>query len=181
MKCKQAHEYTHIKCNQSKFMSLLPLLVFFSCPRILIHLFSLMLLPLCPCPCPTSTSLSQSLPKLFISLYNISPFVINFHKRCSSYWYKGLHWGRWLILESCTFDGHHHMCWNDTTCIALETPHVGSFWPWYQLVGHLPLSHFMGHPFDKLELLYVRELSSLDHLKLRITCETTILYDWYQV
>ena len=59
MQCKQAHEYAHIKCNQSKFMSLLPLLVCFSCPIILIHLFSSMFLPLCPCPCPTSTSLSQ--------------------------------------------------------------------------------------------------------------------------
>ena len=29
----QANEYAHIKCNQSKFMSLLPLLVCFSCPR----------------------------------------------------------------------------------------------------------------------------------------------------
>ena len=100
------------KCNQSKFMSLLPLLVCFSCPRILIHLFSSMLLP----PCPTSISFVShlshctiSLPfnQAFISLYNLSPFVINFHKRCASYWYKGLHWGRWLILESYIFYGHH--------------------------------------------------------------------------
>ena len=54
MQCKQAHEYAHIKCNQSKFMSLLPLLVCFSCPRILILLYSSMLLPLCPCPTSTS-------------------------------------------------------------------------------------------------------------------------------
>ena len=52
---------------------------------------------------------------------NFSPFVINFHKRCASYWYKGLHWGRWLTLESCIFYGHHHICWNDTTCSPWDT------------------------------------------------------------
>ena len=39
----------------------------------------------------------------FISLYNLSPFVINFHKRFASRWCKGLHWGRWLRLESLHF------------------------------------------------------------------------------
>ena len=83
MQCKQVHEYAHIKCNQSKFMSLLPLFVCFSCPRILIHLFSSMLLPLCPCPCPTSISfishfspctilISPPFNQAFISL-SISP------------------------------------------------------------------------------------------------------------
>ena len=71
-KCKQAQEYAHLKCNQSKFTSLLPLLVCFSCLRILIFLHCLMLLPLYPCPCPTSTSLSQSFPKLSY-LCTISP------------------------------------------------------------------------------------------------------------
>ena len=55
-------------------------------------------------------------PKAFISLYNLFSFVINFHKRCASYWYKGLHWGRWLTFESCIFYGQHHICWNDTSC-----------------------------------------------------------------
>ena len=103
MQCKQAHDYTHIKRNQSKFMSLLPLLVSFSCPRILILLHSSMLLPLCPCPCPTSTSLSQSLPKLSY-LCTISPPL-------SSISIKGVLlidakvciWGRWLKHESCIF------------------------------------------------------------------------------
>ena len=58
--------------------------------------------------------------------------------------------------------------------IALEIPHVGSL----TLIptGRAPpLYHSMGHPLDKLELLYVRELSSFDdHLKLRSTCGTTI-------
>ena len=107
MLCKQAHEYAHIKCNQSKFMSLLPLLVCFSCPRILIHLFSSMLLPLCPCPCRTSTSFLQCLPKLSY-LCTTSPHL-------SSISIKGVFlidakvfiWGKWLKLESCIFYGHH--------------------------------------------------------------------------
>ena len=65
--------------------------------------------------------------------------------------------------------------------IALEIPHVGSL----TLIptGRAPpLYHSMGHPLDKLELLLVRELSSLDdHLKLRITCGTTIWYDRYHM
>ena len=115
MQYKQAHDYAHIKCNQSKFMSLLPLLVCFSCPRILIHLFSSILLPLCPsmllplypCPCPTSTSFLQCLPKLSY-LCTISPPL-------SSISIKGVLlinakiciWGRWWRLESCIFYGHH--------------------------------------------------------------------------
>ena len=35
--------------------------------------------------------------------------------------------------------------------------HTWDLWPWHQLVGHLSLSHFMGHPFDKLELFVVRD------------------------
>ena len=64
-------------------------------------------------------------PKVFISLYNISPFVVNFHKRHASYWCKGLHWGRWLMLESCIFYGHHLYSSLDIMCRIL--------WLWYQL------------------------------------------------
>ena len=64
-------------------------------------------------------------PKAFISLYNLSPFVINFHKRCVSYWCKGLHWGRWLMFESCIFYGHH-LNVGMTPLVALEIPHIGS-------------------------------------------------------
>ena len=125
MQCNQAHEYAHIKCNQSKFMSLLPLLVCFSCPRTLIHLFSSTLLPFCPCPCPTSTSLSQCLPKLSY-LCTISPPL-------SSIPIKGellidakvYVWGRWLRLESCIFDGHH--------LIVGMTPLVGTTCNLYHL------------------------------------------------
>ena len=108
MQCKQAHEYAHIKCNQSKFMSLLPLLVCFSCPRILILVHCSMLLPLCPCPTTTSPH--------DVVTYLCSPFVINFHKMCASYWYKGLHWVRWLTLQSSIFYGQHNIYWNDTSC-----------------------------------------------------------------
>ena len=135
MQCKQAHEYAHIKCNQSKFMSLLPLLVCFSCPRILIHLFSSMLLPLCPCPCPTSTScliLSQrihilSLPLVQSQSQSFHIFVQSLSP-LSSISIKGellidakvCIWGRWLRLESCIFYGHHLIVGMtllvDTTC-----------------------------------------------------------------
>ena len=134
-----------------KFMSLLPLLVCFSCPRILIHLFSSMLLPLCPCP--TSTSLSQSLPKLS---YLISPpctilisklsYLCIISPPLSSISIKGVLlidakvciWGRWLKLESCIIDGHHLIVGMiplvDTTCMLyhlylvglLKMPHIGS-------------------------------------------------------
>ena len=109
-----------------KVHELAPLLVCFSCPRILIHLFSSMLLLLCPCPtsisfishlshCTISPPFNQA-----ISLYNLFPFVINFHKRCASHWCKGMHLGRWLRLESCIFYGHHLIVGmtplEDTTC-----------------------------------------------------------------
>ena len=120
MQCKQAHAYAHVKCKQPKFMSLLPLLMCFSCPRILIHLISSMLLPLCPCLCPTSTSLSQSLPKLSylcticppLSSISIKGVLLIDAKICI--------WGRWLRLESCIFYGHHLIGGmtplEDTTC-----------------------------------------------------------------
>ena len=107
-------------------MSLLPLLVCFSCPRILlIHLFSSMLLPLCPCPCPSSTSFLQCLPKL-LYLCTISPPL-------SSISIKGVClidakvyiWGRWLRLASCIFYGHH-LNVGMTPLVALEIPHIGS-------------------------------------------------------
>ena len=121
MQCKQAHEDAHIKCNQSKFMSLLPLLVCFSCPRILIHLFSSMLLPFCPCSCSTSTSLSQSQSFHILSLPLVQSQSQGFHifvqslPLLSSISIKGMLlidakvciWGRWLRLESCIFYGHH--------------------------------------------------------------------------
>ena len=145
---------------------------------ILILLNSSMLLPFCPCLCPTSTSLSQSLPKLLylciisppLSSISIKDVLLIDAKACI--------WGRSLRLESCIFYGHHLDSSLDTMCRIL--------WPWYQLVEHLPLSHCMGHPFAKLELLEVRELSSLDdHLKFIITCGTNIwcarchLYEYY--
>jgi hypothetical protein len=58
--------------------------------------------------------------------------------------------------------------------VALEITHVGSL-TLIPISGAPPPMSWHGHPLDKLELLYVRELSLLDdHLKLRITCGTTI-------
>jgi hypothetical protein len=75
-----------------------------------------MLLPLCPCR--TSTSPHDTFSYLCSNFFT---FVINFHKKCAYYWYKGLHWGRWLTLESFIFYGHHHICWNDTTRSPWDT------------------------------------------------------------
>ena len=93
----------------------------------LILLNSSMLLPLCPCPCPTSTStsLSQSFPKLSY-LCTISPSLSPISiKGVLLFYAKACIWGRWLILESCIFDGHHLYSSLDTMCRIL--------WPWYQL------------------------------------------------
>ena len=60
-----------------KFMSLPPLLVCFSCPRILILLYSSILLPLDPCPCLHSHLPYISLSKHFISL-SLLPLVVCF-------------------------------------------------------------------------------------------------------
>jgi hypothetical protein len=112
---------------------------------------------------------------------NFSPFVINFHKGCTSYWCKGLHWGRWLTLEYCIFDRHHRTCWNDITCMLLLRYHKGSL-TLIPLGRAPPLCHSMGHSLDNLKLLCVREHSSFDdHLKLRITCGTIVLHDRYHV
>jgi hypothetical protein len=61
-----------------------------------------------------------------------------------------------------------------TPLVALEIPHVGSL-TLIPIGGTPPLCHSMGHPLDRLELLYVRKLFFLDdHLRLRIIYETTI-------
>ena len=121
MQCKQAHEYAHIKCNQSKFMSLLPLLVCFSCPRILILLHSSMLLPLCPCL--TSTSPHDAFTYL---CFNFSLFIINFYKRCASFDTKdcigvdGWHLNLAFFMDTTTYVGM-------TPLVTLEIPYLGSF------------------------------------------------------
>jgi hypothetical protein len=117
MQCKQAHDYAHIKCKTTKFMSLLFLLVCFSCPR---QFWSISILQCCSLLVYVQLLL---LPHDVFSYLcsNFSPFVINFHKRCASYWYKGLHWGRWLTLESCFFYGHYQICWNNNTCSPWDT------------------------------------------------------------
>ena len=120
MQCKQAYEYAHIKCKQSSSWACSPYLCASLVQELLILLKSSILFPLCPCP--TSTSPHDAFTYL---CSNFSPFVINFHKRCASYWCKGLHWGRWLTLESCIF--------MDITTnvgmpplLSLEITHVGS-------------------------------------------------------
>ena len=106
----------------TKFMSLLPLLVCFSCLRIFDPLTFFTFFNVTP-------SLSIFMSKSNFPQYlctNLSSFVINFHKRCASLDTKGCNRDRWLTLESCIFYGHHLICWNDTICIALEIPHIWS-------------------------------------------------------
>ena len=102
--------------------------LFFQCCSLFIHVMSNLyffkLLYL------ISFSLYNLNLKAFISLYNISPFVINFHKRYASHWCKGLHWGRWLTLDSSFF--------MDTTCIVsarkcakhTSKPEGSAWWSW---------------------------------------------------
>ena len=91
----------------------------------------------------------------FISLYDLSPFVISFHKRCASLDIKGCIWvDGWHLNLAFFMDTSKY--WNDTTCIALEIPRIGSS-TLIPIDGTLPLCHSMGHPLDKLELLYVRD------------------------
>ena len=102
----------------TKFMSLLPLLVCFSClrnydpslfsnvaPSLSIFMSNLLSFHILSLPLH-----NLSLPPIeaFISLYNLSPFVINFHKRLLLIDAKVYIWGRWLMLESCIFYGHLH-------------------------------------------------------------------------
>ena len=95
-------------------------------------------------------------------------------------------WGLNLAFFMDTFK-----YWNDTTCIALEIPHIGSL-TLIPIGGTPPLSTFMGHPFDKLELFVVRDaffiwwcLKVKDHLWNHLLvwlipcvgCDTTYMID----
>ena len=125
MQCKQAHEYAHIKCNQSKFMSLLPLLVCFSCPRNFDpSLFSNVAPSLSIFMSNLLSFHILSLPLHNLSLLQRLSYLCTISPPLSSISIKGellidakvYIWGRWLRLESCIFYGYLHDCWNDTTC-----------------------------------------------------------------
>ena len=130
MQCKQAHGYAHIKCNQSKFMSLLPLLVCFSLSKnfdpslffnvapslsmSMSNLYFFEILYLISTPCTISIS-------KFSYLCTISPpLSLIFIKGKLLIDAKVYVWGRWLRLESCIFYGHHLIVGMtplvDTTC-----------------------------------------------------------------
>jgi hypothetical protein len=89
--------------------------------------------------------------------------------------------GRWLRLESYIFYGHYHICWNDTPCFALGTPHK---------IFDLDTNWWGTSPYVIAWVIRLIILSSCrwgmhssldDHLKLRITCGTIVLHDWYHV
>ena len=114
-----------------KVMSLLPLLVCFSCPRILIHLFSSMLSLFFNVASSLSMSMSNLYffvsisPKAFISLYNLSPLSLIFIKGVLLIDAKIYIWGRRLRFECCIFYGHHLIV-GMTPLVALEIPHIES-------------------------------------------------------
>ena len=72
--------------------------------------------------------------KAFISLYNLSPFVINFHKRCASHWCKRYTFGvdGWGLNLAFFMDitwllEWHHLKIPLVSCVGLlEIPHIGS-------------------------------------------------------
>ena len=111
MQCKQAHDYAHIKCNQSKFMSLLPLLVLllskkfwsFSIPQccsLFVHVQLLL-----PHDAFTYIFVPTSPPFSSISIKGV---LLIDTKDCIGV--DGWH------LNLAFFDGQHHICWNDTSC-----------------------------------------------------------------
>ena len=139
----------------TKFMSLLPLLVCSSCPRILILLIHVHDRTLISSP-PLSSKDNSYLCSF------LSPFVINDHKKGRSHmkfsmwrsmattwsctstpcrqsyealvvWYKELDLGRWLSLESSFLIDTFNLIKIDTTCNNnmwkhedhIEMPHVG--------------------------------------------------------
>ena len=114
MQCKQAHEYAQIKCNQSKVHELAPPTYVLLLSKNFDPSSFLNVAPY------LSISMSKSNFPWYLCT-NPSSFVINFHKRCVSLDTKGCSRERWLILESCIFYGHYHICWNDTTCSPWDT------------------------------------------------------------
>ena len=123
MQCKQAHDYAHIKCNQSKVHELAPS----TCVLLLSKNFDPSLFS------NVAPSLSMSMSNLYFFEFSIFPKLLYLiSPPCSisisklSYLYtispplspisiKGVLlidakvciWGRWLRLESFIFDGHH--------------------------------------------------------------------------
>ena len=90
-------------------------------------------------------------PKAFISLYNLFSFVINFHKRFGSYWCKRLHWGRWLMLESCIF--------MDITWL-LEWHHLYSSWDTTYRIFDLDTNLWDTSPYVIAWVIHLLNLSS---------------------
>jgi hypothetical protein len=92
-----------------------------------------------------------------------------------------LHWVRWLTLESLFF--------MDTTWL-LEWHYLYSSWDTTHRIFDLDTNWWDTSPYVIAWVIHLIDLSYCwwgmhssfdDHLKLMITCGTTILYDWYHV
>ena len=181
MQCKQAHEYAHIKCNQSKVHELAPP----TCVLLLSKNFDPSLFY------NVAPFLSRSMSylyffvsislKAFICLYNLSPFSSIFIKGVLIIDAKVFLWGRWLRLESCIFLWTSLECWNDTTCSPWDTTHR---------IFDLNTNLWDTSPYVIAWVIHLINMSSCrwgmhssfdDHLKLRVTCGTIFLHDWYHV
>jgi hypothetical protein len=112
-------------------------------------------------------------------LYNLSPFVINFHKRCASHWCKGLHLGYMVEAWMLHFLWTSLDCWNDTTCSPWGTTHRildldTNLWNTSPYV-----IAWVIHLINLISCRWGMDSSFDDHWKLRITCGTIVLHDWY--
>ena len=148
----QAHDYAHIKCNQSKFMSLLPLLVCFSCPRIMIHLFSSMLLPLFVHVHVQPLLLCLNLsPKLSYLCIISPPLSSIFTKRCASLDTKG-------CIE---VDGWHlNLAFLWTSLHMLEWHHLDSSWDTTHRIFDLDTNRWGTSPYVIAWVIHLINLSS---------------------
>jgi hypothetical protein len=173
MQCKQAHEYAHIKCNQSNSWACSPYL----CASLIQEFWSFSIAQCCSllvhCPCPN--------PQLSYLCLNLSPFVIKFHKRCVS-----------LDTKGCIrVDGWHLnlAIFMDITWL-LEWHHLYSSWDTTHRIFDLDTKWRDTSPYVIAWVIHLKNLISYrwgmhssfdDHLKLRVTCGTIVLHDWYHV
>ena len=123
----------------TKFMSLLPLLVCSSCPRILILLN---IAPLDPCPWSHS-HLPLCHPRIIHIFVHFSPFVINDHKKGQNHM-KFVMWRLRATTWSCT-----SCTCRVTTWIPLVDNHMKHLWfdtkSWIWVDGWVLNLHFYGH------------------------------------
>ena len=134
-------------------------------------------------------------PKAFISLYNLKSklsYLCIISPPLSSISIKGMLlidakvciWGRWLRLESYIFYGHHLIVGMTS---LVDTIYRAS-WDTTHRIFDLDTNLWDTSPYAIAWVIHLIHLSFCrwgkhssfdDHLKLRITCGTIVLHDWY--